>query len=193
MLPSLFGVFLAKASEAALGWAVGRSLDVVVKCFQCREPTTDSIANGRANTLGCRNCHLTQDQFTHATDSTILRPTLQIGHAAIGFLQHPFRSRYRLLSSKLKSLEIPYAIRTEALCQRTAKVTCRLSSNKTIETSKVISPRTEIEVADHLWTIPRGSFQYFSDGICNLSISITMDDGTIIASHQRFVEFHYFR
>lgn len=69
--------------QSAIGWGVGRILDVVARCVHCGDPTPQEIGNVQSNDIYCSNCHSSNIQFTNACDFTVNRRTMEIGQGLI--------------------------------------------------------------------------------------------------------------
>lgn len=196
MIDPLFSVFLSKVGDAAIGWGVGRALDVVTKCYRCTEPSNGRIGNQQLNFIECRNCHATVHQYTHACEATIRPVTLQVAHASIGFLDKPYDFAFTKVSTglfssthNLTALIIPYHLELHALQQRTAKLEFSLSDvNGVFLTSEhVVAPSRPVESFDLNWNI-RSYRQYGrEDRAIDFYLAITTDSNQLIAEHRRFV------
>jgi len=69
---------------AGMSWGIGRTLDVLVKCFNCDYVKNERIANVQKNELGCYNCGQEYVQFTNACDFTV-SPDRNIAHVGAIF------------------------------------------------------------------------------------------------------------
>lgn len=78
----LFTTILQAGFTAAVTWTADQLLGVKHICSRCGQETKDEIANRRANTLGCKNCHKEVTQLTNACEATV-HADGTIGHVKV--------------------------------------------------------------------------------------------------------------
>ena len=158
MIESLFSVFMSKIADSAIGWGTGKVLDVVTRCYKCEEPTETKLANVQTNHLECPNCNAHATQFTHACPATIQPVTLQIGHAAAGFVDRPF-NRVNTWFRGIQ-LVIPYRIQLQGLTRRTVRIDYKLTDgSRQLHGTSVLAPASDSQIFDLKWKIDEGSLK----------------------------------
>lgn len=138
----LFDMFLA----GAFNWGLGKSLDVLTKCFVCSEEDNYKIENVNYNHIECSNCHKESQQFSNVCDFTLNKMNGEIGHVLLNNTTKDFRASKEisfLNGDKISKFSVPIQILTTGMANKPFILEANLSpysgyQDHTI--SKVIQP-----------------------------------------------------
>ena len=176
MMPALFEMFLS----GAVGWGVGRALDVLTCCSSCREKNGTRIGNAQFNDLECKNCHKNISQFTNCCQTTFDTSTNQIGHGLLwtrdaqwelecriepqGFWESTFGGGVKIQDH----IKILYGVRLNGLKNRSVVVkrvlTCYKHGCPVFSEDLLCTVQTsDILFADSVWRVHRDRILYKKD------------------------------
>lgn len=194
-MDALLWTFLSRTFDAALGWGVGRALDVVTRCTVCSQPDNRRVANKTFNTLECSNCHKAVSQFTNASDTTIDRSTLLIAHAHVEYSEQPWRWEKKTywLKPPEETLYIPNDIQIMGVCRRTALVDMHLSrvhdGGTIISYRDVFSPCYDNwQLLNWWWRHDISIFTPANRVAMLFTLKLTADSGELLAEHKRYIK-----
>lgn len=205
-MSTLFTMFATKALDGAIGWGVGKVLDVATRCVTCNQRDDIRIGNCQYNDLECSNCHLHINQFTNACNATIDRSSGSIGHVVIrkngpdckSFSYHwgGYMSAFtNLFTSIPKEVDyfvaIPYAMETCGMHGRTFLVDYRVLAYNTEQilysNSQVWSPHSIRSLETKEWHVSVNQIPTGVPLLCDMIVSSEYKDH--IFTHRRVFKY----
>jgi hypothetical protein len=159
MAIDLFGLILS----SGVSWGVGKVLDVLLECNRCGERADTRIGNAQLNSLGCRNCSHSVNQFTNACGLTVGQNG-RLGHVGLrlGYLEHTYDPKKFITSNKYGYLYFGSEVRAHRLSAKQFVISRRLldyNSEKVYAESGGIIYTSQWD--DTIWTPKSSSSLYF--------------------------------
>jgi hypothetical protein len=159
MAIDLFGMILS----SGVSWGMGKVLDVLLGCSRCGERADARIGNAQLNSLGCRNCSHSVNQFTNACSLTVDQSG-RIGHVGLRFeyLEHTYDPKKFFSANRYGYLYFGSELRAQQLNGRQFVIGHHLldyNSGKVYTESNgmIYTPRWD----DTIWTPKSSSSVYF--------------------------------